>query len=38
MYIDSRKYGKLDYFVSDFMQDEFGRFHFIKISEFKTDG
>jgi len=37
MYIDSRKEGTLNYFVSDFLQDEFGRFHFIKISDFKTD-
>lgn len=38
MYVDSRKDGTLDYFVSDFLQDEFGSFHFIKISDFRTDG
>ena len=28
----------MDYFVSDFLQDEYGRFHFVKISDFKTSG
>ena len=35
MYIDSRK-DVLFNFVCDFLQDEYGRFHFLKIHEFNT--
>lgn len=37
-YIDSRSEGLLDLFVCDFLQDANGRFHFLKINEFQTDG
>ena len=33
MYIDSRK-DVLKNFICDFLQDEYGRFHFLKIHEF----
>ena len=38
MYIDLKKDGTLNHFVCDFLQDEHGRFHFIKINDFGTDG
>lgn len=38
MYFDSRKDGSLNRFICDFIQDEFGIFHFIKISAFSSDG
>ena len=38
MYIDSRTEGTLNEFVCDFMQDEAGRFYFLKIASFSTDG
>jgi len=38
MYIDSKIEGTLNEFVCDFIQDEHGRFHFLKIASFKTDG
>ena len=36
--MDSRKDGTLNQFVCDFIQDEHGRFHFLKISDFHCDG
>lgn len=38
MYIDSKVMGTIDEFVCDFLQDEYGRFHFMKIHDFTTDG
>ena len=37
-YVDSKKEGRLNHFVCDFLQDENGRFHFLKISDYATDG
>ena len=37
MYIDSKIEGALNKFICDFVQDEKGRFHFLKISDFNTD-
>ena len=37
-HVDSRKEGTLNRFVCDFLQDSNGHFHFLKISDFKTDG
>ena len=28
----------MDHFVCDFHQDEYGRFYFIKVSDYSTDG
>ena len=38
MYIHASKEGTLNHFVCDFLQDENGRFFFVKISDFSTDG
>ena len=38
MYIDSKRDGMMNIFVCDFLQDAQGRFHFIKIHDFGTDG
>ena len=38
MYIDSKIEGTLNEFICDFLQDENGRFHFLKIASFSTDG
>ena len=35
---DLRKDGLMDHFVCDFIQDVYGRFHFIKIADYRTDG
>lgn len=37
MYIDSKTEGTLNEFVCDFLQDEAGRFYFLKIDSFSTD-
>ena len=36
-YINAREEGTLNEFVCDFLQDEQGRFHFLKIHYFETD-
>ena len=38
MYVDSKSLGTVDEFVCDFLQDEYGRFYFIKIHDYTTDG
>ena len=38
IHIDSKTEGTLNKFVCDFIQDEFGHFHFLKIHDFGTDG
>jgi hypothetical protein len=38
MYIDSKIEGTLNEFICDFLQDEYGRFYFLKIASFSTDG
>lgn len=37
MYIDSKNEGTLNNFVCDFLQDQHGRFYFLKIHDFSTD-
>ena len=38
MYVDSKNEGTLNCFVCDFLQDEHGRFNFLKIHDFGADG
>ena len=36
-YVDSKKEGEMKLFVCDFLQDENGRFHFLKVCDFEKD-
>ncbi len=38
MFFDSNEDGVLNQFVCDFLQDEYGRFHFLKVSRFENEG
>ena len=38
MYINAKNEGTMNMFVCDFLQDENGQFHFLKIQDFGTDG
>ena len=38
IYVDSSQDGVLNKFVCDFLQDEYGRFHFLKVARFETFG
>ena len=38
MYVDTKKYGTINKFVCEFLQDENGTLRFLKIADFDTDG